>query len=195
MRFPDVVLPMPAWVARSLPGPEQVFASVEERMRLVVELSRLNVAHGTGGPFGAGVFERETGRLLSVGVNVVVAARCSIAHAEIVAIGTAQQMFGRHDLGCEGTRSYELVSSTEPCAMCLGAVVWSGVRALVCGARDADARAVGFDEGPKPSDWVQSLKARGIAVARDILRQEARQILSDYAEAGGPIYNPRRQGV
>ena len=30
-------------------------------MRLVVELSRLNVERGTGGPFGAAIFEREPG--------------------------------------------------------------------------------------------------------------------------------------
>ena len=75
--------------------------------------------------------------------------------------------------------------------MCLGCIPWSGVRSLVCGARDEDARAIGFEEGAKPSDWVRSLEGSGISVLRDILREEARAILSRYYESGGLIYNAR----
>ena len=76
--------------------------------------------------------------------------------------------------------------------MCLGAVVWSGVQTLVCGATDGDARAIGFDEGPKPPDWVSALYQRGIAVHREVLRPDAAGVLQAYADAGGPIYNARR---
>jgi tRNA(Arg) A34 adenosine deaminase TadA len=86
----------------------------------------------------------------------------------------------------------ELVSSTEPCAMCLGAVVWSGVRRLVCGARERDARAVGFDEGPKPEPWIGALAARGIAVLRDVGREASVRVLEQYAAQGGVIYNARQ---
>jgi tRNA(Arg) A34 adenosine deaminase TadA len=73
--------------------------------------------------------------------------------------------------------------------MCFGASPWSGVRRLVCGARDEDARAIGFDEGPKLADWITALNDRGIAVLRDVLRDEAVGVLKDYIEAGGIIYN------
>jgi tRNA(Arg) A34 adenosine deaminase TadA len=76
--------------------------------------------------------------------------------------------------------------------MCLGAISWSGARRVVCGARESDARAIGFDEGPKLSDWVSALASRGIEVIRDVCRSEAREVLRRYAEAGGPIYNARR---
>ena len=76
--------------------------------------------------------------------------------------------------------------------MCMGSIPWSGVRRLVCGARDEDARRVGFDEGPKARDWVQALTARGIAVVRDVCRQEAAAVLLDYARCGGPVYNARQ---
>jgi tRNA(Arg) A34 adenosine deaminase TadA len=85
---------------------------------------------------------------------------------------------------------YELVASTEPCAMCFGATPWCGVRWLVCGAREEDARGIGFDEGPKVSDWVASLEQLGISVARDVCRDEA-AVLRYYAENGGIIYNVR----
>jgi tRNA(Arg) A34 adenosine deaminase TadA len=68
----------------------------------------------------------------------------------MVAIMIAQKILGNFDLGDASVPAYELVTSTEPCAMCLGATPWSGVRGLVCGARDEDASAVGFDEGSKP---------------------------------------------
>ena len=161
-------------------------------MRLVVELSRLNVERETGGPFGAAIFERETGRLLAPGVNLVVASSCSVAHAEMVAIMIAQQVVGDFDLGSEGKPAYELYASTEPCAMCFGAIPWSGVRALLCGARDEDARAVGFDEGAKPPDWITALEERGISVKRDVLREDAARVLGDYANSGGEIYNARQ---
>lgn len=88
---------------------------------------------------------------------------------------------------------HDLVTSCEPCAMCFGAVPWSGVRGLVCGARDEDARAIGFDEGPKLESWVRALEQRGIEVVRDVHRVVARRVLEDYAIAGGPIYNSRAE--
>ncbi len=190
---PEVTLRLPGWVGETSGG-GLTLRTVEERMRFVVELSRLNVRHGTGGPFGAAVFERETGRLLAPGVNLVVGSGCSVFHAEMVAIMVAQKVVGTFDLGGEGLPPYELVASTEPCAMCLGATPWSGVRHLVCAARDEDARAVGFDEGIKPALWVSSLEERGITVERDILREEAAGVLLEYAERGGDIYNSRQGG-
>ena len=186
-----VQLELPAWLrahAASLPG---AVDGAEARMRVAVELSRRNVEEGTGGPFGAAIFERDSGRLLSVGVNRVVPAGCSVAHAEIMAIALAQAAVGAYDLGGAGRPACELVTSAEPCAMCLGAVPWSGVRGLVCGARREDAEAAGFDEGDKPADWVAGLERRGIAVTRDVCRAEAAAVLRAYAAGGGPAYNSR----
>ena len=195
MRFPEIVLRLPDWVEKFLSEREYVFATVQERMRLVIELSQLNIKYKTGGPFGAAIFEQKSGRLLAVGVNMVVSSNCSVVHAEIVSIVIAQHILGQYDLGSEGMPAYELAASTEPCAMCLGAIVWSGVRGLVCGSRDQDARYVGFDEGPKPSDWVRLLERRSISVSRDILRDEAKAVLLQYHEQDGPIYNGRQGSI
>jgi tRNA(Arg) A34 adenosine deaminase TadA len=189
--FPSVTLRLPDWVGATLDDLGTVFPTVEDRMRVVVELSRLNVVHGTGGPFGAGIFEIGTGRLVAPGVNLVVPASAAVAHAEIVAVAIAGAAVGSFDLGGDGMPPMSLVASTEPCAMCFGAVPWSGVRRLVCAARDSDARQVGFDEGPKMIDWQSALESRGIEVVRDVLRPEAVAVLAAYAAAGGPIYNGR----
>jgi len=189
LKFPKVVLELPGWIESTLAGSEQICSSVEERMRLVVKLSRLNIEHKTGGPFGAGIFESQSGRLIGAGVNLVELADCSIAHAEMVAIAVAQRVLGCYDLAGGKDVAYQLVTSTEPCAMCLGAIPWLGVRSVACGARDEDARSIGFDEGHKPENWISSLESRGISVVRDILREQAKAVLSEYGRRGGLIYN------
>lgn len=191
MRLPEIQLRLPDWVDAFFQGRNAVFTTLEDRMGLAVELAGWNVERQTGGPFGAAVFERQSGRLISVGVNLVERQNCSAAHAEIVALSIAQHSLQTYDLGGPGLCPHELVTSTEPCAMCLGAIPWSGVQRLVCGARDEDARAIGFDEGHKPADWVAALEQRGITVVRDVLRQKARAVLESYRQTGGPIYNAR----
>jgi len=188
----DMVLSLPVWARSFLEDSGEVFPTVEERMRFVIELARLNVDRKTGGPFGAGIFERKSGRLIAIGVNQVESLNCSIAHAEMLAISLAQKAVGTYDMGGERGAAYELVTSTEPCVMCLGAVCWSGVTRVVCGARDEDARRIGFDEGPKPKDWASALESRGISVVQGILRKEAAAVLTEYREQGGLIYNPDR---
>lgn len=158
-------------------------------MALVIALARDNVNRKTGGPFAAAVFERESGRLVAAGVNLVTTAGLSIAHAEIVALMGAQRAIGDYHLGRPGRPALELVTSTAPCAMCLGAIPWSGVHALVCGARDEDARAIGFDEGHKPADWRANLASRGILLTEDVGREAAAAVLREYRDAGGEIYN------
>lgn len=186
MTYPSLVLELPPWVDDVVGDPGRVFPTDEERMRLAVDLSRRSVAEG-GGPFGAGVFDDE-GRLVAPGVNLVLPAGTSIAHAEMVALALAQKAVGSFDLGVDGGRR-ELVTSTEPCAQCFGAVPWSGVRRVVCGAATEDAEAIGFDEGPKAEDWKGELRRRGIEVRTGVLRDEARAVLREYAESGRPIYN------
>lgn len=169
---------------------ELVLPRSEDRMRFVLELARENIAAG-GGPFAAAVFEYASGRLVAAGVNRVVSSGYSCAHAEVVALTLAQRRLGHYDLGAAPFPPCELVSSAEPCLMCLGAVLWSGVRVLSFGARGEDVAAQGFDEGPKPADWVGELRRRGIEVHPDVLRDEACEVLRAYQAAGGPIYNAR----
>lgn len=186
----EIVIRLPAWAEGFLRDrADAVHADDEARMRFVLDLARENVRQGTGGPFAAAVFGPE-GRFVAAGLNLVTSLNCSVCHAEIVALALAQKAVGRYDLSNGGTDRYLLVAAAEPCAMCLGAIPWSGVARVVCGARDGDARAVGFDEGAKPGDWEGALRQRGIAVVRDVLRAEARTVLEDYAAAGGKIYSP-----
>jgi tRNA(Arg) A34 adenosine deaminase TadA len=181
---------LPEWLG-AFAAEREIIPDVEERMAFVIDAARRNTEAHTGGPFASAIFERDTGRLVALGVNRVCTEDLSIMHAEIIALTLAQRKLGTYDLGAEYLPAHELVSSTEPCAMCLGAITWSGIRRVVVGARDEDAREVGFDEGPKPEDWEAELRQRGIEVICDVRREEAREVLRKYSADGGQIYNPR----
>ncbi len=191
MKHPaSVTLTLPAWLKAMLAGDLEM-RDPEQRMRWVIGLSRRNVEEGTGGPFAAAVFARETGQLLGAGVNRVEPLNLSPAHAEIVACAFAQKRAGTFDLNAVGAGS-ELVTSSQPCLMCLGAVLWSGVTRLTYGATAADVEGiVGFDEGPLPRDWQGELNKRGITVAGEFLRAEAVEVLRLYKETAGTVYNGR----
>ena len=182
---------LPEWIDEFLLGRTARIASIQDRMSFVIEAAQLNVSQGTGGPFAAAIFETESGKLVSLGVNLVVAGGLSMLHAEMMAIALAQRKTGSYDLGRQDLPAHELVTSTEPCAMCFGAIPWSGVRRIVTGARDADARSIGFDEGPKMRTWRSALEKRGIATLCDVERKAAARVLIDYAKQGGKIYNSR----
>lgn len=184
---------LPDWVAAFVASSPAVIPSTEERMKRVIALATENVRQKTGGPFAAAVFERDSGALVSVGVNVVVPSCCSTAHAEMLALGLAQVARRTFDLGAPGMPAHELVTSAEPCAMCFGALPWSGIARLVCGATSEDVESLGFDEGPKPAQWAAELEARRITVLTGVCRDEATRVLRRYGESGGQIYNARPQ--
>jgi tRNA(Arg) A34 adenosine deaminase TadA len=183
-----LTLSLPSWV-RELPPPDPL-AHLTDRMELVLDLAMRNVERGTGGPFAAAVFEQESGRLVSVGVNRVVPENCSVAHAEVLAIVLAQATIGTYDLGRRGQPRLQLVSSSQMCAMCLGAVVWSGIAEVVYSTTSADVIAtVGFDEGPTPPDYSHQLAHRGISVVAGVMRDEGLAVLRRYVASDGVVYN------
>ena len=181
-------LALPHWLESFVDDWPDPLETVEHRMFLAVSLSAENVLQGTGGPFGAIVVEAQTGRLIGVGVNLVTSVELSIAHAEMVAISLAQSAIHNWNLG--QATDVQLVTSCEPCAMCFGAVPWSGVSSLVWGANMEDAEAAGFDEGDKPVNWVHLLENRGIRTQSDVLKEEAAAVLKKYAKKGGAVYHP-----
>jgi len=165
-------------------------------MRLVISLADRNVSEGTGGPFGAGIFEVESGTLVAPGVNLVVVGACSLAHAEIMAFMIAQQSLKTFDLGSANLPAMELVTSAQPCIQCWGALWWSGIKRLVTGAScEQTEELTGFDEGPVPPNWADLLRKRlpetaHIEVIEGVLAEESCAVLKRYKEAGGKIYRP-----
>jgi len=183
-----ILLDRPAWVD-AVVAPGSVIADDTGAMRLAIGLARENVARRAGGPFGAVVFEDGQGRILGAGVNSVERLGNSVLHAEVVALMAAEASLGSYTLRQPGRPVRVLATSCDPCAMCLGAALWSGVGRIVCGAGRDDAARLGFEEGPVFAASWEYLVTRGVVVTRGLLADEARAVLEQYRAAGGAIYN------
>src|SRR5215203_3738 len=178
--YPDWVYETIAWDA--------VYRTDEERMRLAITMSRENVERGTGGPFGAAIFESETGRLVAVGMNSVVRLHNCTLHGEMMAFMMAQQRLQTFTLKSASLPVHDLYTSCEPCAMCLGGTLWSGVKRVVYGAAREDASMLNFEEGPVFPESYKYLEDRGLEIVRNVLRDEARAVLELYRAKSGRIY-------
>lgn len=107
-------------------------------LRHAVRLAEHNVGDG-GGPFGAVIVRDD--ELLATGTNQVTMSSDPTAHAEVVAIRAACRRIGDFRLtGCV------LVSSCEPCPLCLAAALWARVDRVIYAADRDDAAKAGFDD-------------------------------------------------
>ena len=187
--FAPLTITLPAWLvalARATPP----CRTDEEQVALAITLAAQNVARGTGGPFGAAVFEADTGRLVAAGVNLVEPQANAMLHAEVVALMFAQQAARSFTLASPPLSvSHVLATSCAPCALCVGAVHWSGVSRVLAGATRDDAMAIGFDEGPVFPASIAYLEARGVVYREGLHRDTARAVLLEYQAAGGTRYN------
>ena len=187
----SITLTQPDWAEEELARLPSEIPEIEARMRAVIRFSQLNIEHETGGPFAAGVFDNASGRLITIGVNRVLAHDCSSAHAEIMALSLAQQVQGHYDLGARG-QDYQLVVNWRLCAMCFGALIWSGVRSLVIAGSGPELEQItGFDEGPVTPAWKQALSERGIELTDNVLKEEAIAVYRQFADSGSLVYNGR----
>jgi tRNA(Arg) A34 adenosine deaminase TadA len=183
---------LPEWAIRDQTAMPSHIPSPMDQMQAVLQFARRNVEQQTGGPFAAGVFERDSGRRIIIGVNRVVPMNVSSAHAEIVALSIAQQMLGCWDLGSRQLQAMQLVVNWRPCAMCYGAVLWSGVRSLIiAGSDDACEKITGFDEGPIHPEWRSELERRGVHVVDKVLYDEAIRVFEFFRNSGATVYNGR----
>jgi tRNA(Arg) A34 adenosine deaminase TadA len=196
--FPYILIEMPAsislsfgitlpqWLREAIEEVQNQSTTEHDRMEFAIKLARLNIERG-GGPFAALVFNQDT--CVGVGVNRVTETGLSIAHAEILSLMSAQTWF--HEQKLPAVPLLSMYTTTEPCCQCYGALIWSSVNQLYCAATTADAEAIGFDEGPKPTDWVEELEHRKMSVFRELCRESAVTVLRDYQARGGPIYGKR----
>lgn len=151
------------------------------------ELSERIKTQGSG-PFLAAVYDRQ-GRLIAKTANSVLNEQCSNNHAEMNAIKAAEQKLETFDLAPHHLRLY---ITAEPCIMCLGGIMWSGIEAVYYGVPSKRVEEItGFDEGFKP-DWLNEFKKRGITVYGEIAVPEGERVLKEYVALGKKVYKPSR---
>ena len=185
MHLPRLSIECPPWVEECVDW-DRRYTTDDDKMMLAIELARRNVQEDSGGPFGAAIFNEESARVVAAGVNLVVPHNNSVLHAEIIAFMMAQARIESYTLG---GAVHTLATSCEPCAMCLGASLWSGVRRMLCGAQREDAEALEFDEGPVFPASYRYLEERGIEIKRSVCREEAAAVFQLYVDRRGPVYN------
>lgn len=140
------------------------------------------------GPFLAAIYD-SNGNLIAKTANSVVNKSCSHNHAEMNAIKLAEKKLGNYDLSKYNLSIYV---TSEPCMMCLGAIMWSGIKAVYYGVpSERVTKITGFDEGFKP-EWYKEFKKRGITVYGQIEQETGEKVLKDYVTHGYTIYKPTR---
>ena len=141
------------------------------------------------GPFAAAIYDAE-GNLVVKMPNTVTLDNCSHNHAEMNVIKAAEEKLGTYDLS-----PFHLIlySTSEPCLMCMGGIMWSGIKEVYYGVPTESVEEItGFDEGYKPG-WREEFKKRGIIVYGNIERELGEQALRNYVAKGKTIYKPARQ--
>ena len=140
------------------------------------------------GPFLAAIFD-EAGNLISKEANSVISKGCSHNHAEMNAIAAAEKNLKTYDLS---KHNLSLYVTSEPCIMCLGGIMWSGIKAVFFGVSSKRVEEItGFDEGFKPN-WLNEFQKRGITVYGCIETEAGEKVLKEYVESGFTVYKPER---
>lgn len=146
------------------------------------------IANGSG-PFLAAVYDNK-GKLIAKTANSVVNETCSNNHAEMNVIKATEKALGTYDLS---SYNLSLYVTAEPCMMCLGGIMWSGIKEVYYSVPSKRVEEItGFDEGFKP-DWFNEFKKRGISVYGLIAEKEGEQVLQNYVSAGKTVYKPERE--
>ena len=141
------------------------------------------------GPFLAAIYD-DKGNLIAKTSNSVINEKCSNNHAEMNAIKAAEKKLGTYDLS---SYNLSLYVTAEPCIMCAGGIMWSGIKNVYYGVSSSDVEKItGFDEGYKP-DWINQFKKRGIKVYGNIESELGKQVLAEYVKSGKKVYKPERQ--
>lgn len=146
----------------------------QEFMARAIELSRLGMRAGKGGPFGAVIVRGD--EIVAEGHNEVFLHRDPTAHAEVVAIRRAAARLDHFRLqGCE------IYTSCEPCPMCLAAIYWARIEKIHFANTADDAKRIAFDDRDLYHEMKLSRGERQIP-CRQLLRDQAFAVFREWQE-------------
>jgi tRNA(Arg) A34 adenosine deaminase TadA len=111
----------------------------EDHLMTAIELARRSREKGNH-PFGSLLVDPEGTSVLEA-ENTVVSERDCTGHAELNLVRGAGKRFDSEFL-----QACTLYASTEPCAMCAGAIYWSGIGRVVYALSSETFRAIVNDE-------------------------------------------------
>ena len=162
---------------------------LEKIMKRVHEKTKEGILNGKG-PFYAEIYDKDGNFVLGTS-NSVMEDKCCVKHAEMNAVMAACAHYKNFDLS-----SYDLslYVNAEPCIMCLGGIMWSGIDTVYYSVNSKDVQKLtGFDEGYKPLLWKAQFKKRGINLYGGIEESAGKASLDKYVLDGHTVYKPERQ--
>ncbi len=140
----------------------------QKYMRMAISLSKQNVEHSKGGPFGAVIVK--DGKVIAKSANKVTSSNDPTAHAEVSTIRLACKKLKTFDLsGCV------IYTSCEPCPMCLGAIYWAHLDVIYYANTKKDAAGIGFDDQFIYDEIDLAMDKRKLPVMQ-LLRDEAMEV-------------------
>ena len=166
------------------------FEKLQNAQKIILDLQKdaeIQIEKGYG-PFVAAIYDKD-GNLIVKTANSVLSEKCSSNHAEMNAIKEAERILGTHDLAPYNLSIYV---TAEPCMMCLGGIMWSGIKNVYFGVPSKQVEKItGFDEGFK-LHWLKEFKKRGIIVYGNIEPEAGEKVLDSYVKSGKKVYKPSR---
>ncbi len=169
------------------PVQPQKIERAQRIIRAMQEELRSAIKAGTG-PFLAAVYTAQ-GELVVQAANSVLNTTCSHCHAEMNAIQAAEKAYNTYDLA---PYQLSLYVTAEPCIMCLGGILWSGIKEIYYGVSSKQVELItGFDEGFKPN-WLEEFKKRGITVYGELETALGEDVLREYMAQNRVVYKPSR---
>jgi len=142
-------------------------------LRVTIEISRDAVDHGNH-PFGALLADDE-GVILLRAENTVLTGQDPTGHAELNLVRWAARELDRPVVAAA-----TLYASCEPCAMCAGAIYWTGIRRVVLAL---DGAGLGGYVGDDPANPMLALPSRRVFEAGDRATDVVGPLLPDEAGA------------
>jgi len=145
----------------------------EEFLKLAVEEANKNSINNfnSGGPFGAVIVK--DGKIIARAHNNVLESCDPTAHAEVNAIRLACIKLKTHDL-----KDCILYASSEPCPMCLSAIIWSNIKEVYFANSKTETDKIGFRD-----DFIYNYinnKDKDILKLKQINLEEATMLYEDF---------------
>ncbi|MBP5243842.1 MAG: nucleoside deaminase [Succinivibrio sp.] len=154
-------------------------------LRRIHDKTKLGIDSGKG-PFYAELYDEHYNFVVGAS-NSVVETQCALNHAEMNTLKLAFDKYKNYNLA---PYNLTLFVNAEPCIMCLGAIMWSGVNKIIFSVPSSEVeRITGFDEGFKPN-WFEEMKKRNIKACGGIEEEYGKKILQYYVDIGKTVYKP-----
>ena len=145
---------------------------MQEYFEYAIKEARHGVLNNEGGPFGA-VVVNKNGKIIGVGHNKVLKNNDPTAHAEVMAIRDACKTLNAYDL-----TDCKIYSTSEPCPMCLSAIIWSNIKEIYYGTDRREVSKIGFRD-----DLIYNIlegKQKDILTIKKITNQDCQNLLNNY---------------